>query len=127
MALRILVVDDAQRVLFVLRHTVQGVADDCEVVAVTEAEAALDAAAQDAVDLVITDLFMKGMNGITLTERLRAQMLDVPIIWITAHGCRRFEKSAEDLGVFRCLDKPLEISVIRRVAREALGMEPENE
>lgn len=123
MAQRILVVDDDNRVLFVLRHTVQGLADVSEVVAVTSAKAALEAVDRDPVDLVITDLSMKLMNGVELTEKLRALMPEVPVIWITAHGCYRFERSAQALDVFRCLDKPLEISTIRQVAREALGIE----
>ena len=125
MTKRVLIVDDEQRVLFVLRHTVAGMGDGYDVVAVSGAEAALDEIAQNAVDLVITDLFMPGTDGLELTERIRAAAPDVPVIWITAHGCHRFESKAEALQVFRCLDKPLEISVIRRVARKALGVEAE--
>jgi CheY-like chemotaxis protein len=94
-----------------------------EVVAVTEAVRALDEIEENPVDLVITDLFMGAMSGIELTKQLRAIMPDVPVIWITAHGCHRFKTDAEGLNVFRCLDKPLEISQIRQVAREAMGMD----
>jgi DNA-binding NtrC family response regulator len=123
MAPRILVVDDDRRVLFVLRHTVQGVGDGYEIVAARGAEAALDKVAGHPLALVITDLSMDGMNGVDMTEKIRAWLPDVPVIWITAHGCHRFEKSAQALDIFRCLDKPLEISTIRQVAREALRIE----
>jgi DNA-binding NtrC family response regulator len=66
---------------------------------------------------------MPGIDGLEMTERIRAAAPDVPVIWITAHGCHRFESRAKALCVFRCLDKPLEISAIRRVAREALDVE----
>jgi CheY-like chemotaxis protein len=123
MTKRILIVDDEQRVLFVLRHTVAGLGSGYEVVAMTEAARALDEITENPVDLVITDIFMGGMNGVELTEKVRTLMPDVPVIWITAHGCQRFRQQARDLRIFRCLNKPLEISEIRQVAREAMEVE----
>ena len=123
MTQRIIVVDNDPHVLFVLRHTVAGLGNDYEIVASTEAATALEELQKHHADLIITDIFMEGMDGIELTERVREVTDDVPVIWITAHGCHRLVTKVEDLRVFRCLDKPLRISEIRRVAREALGVQ----
>jgi DNA-binding NtrC family response regulator len=39
---------------------------------------------------------------------------------MTAYGCRSFIEEAERLGVYRCVEKPLEIDQVRQLAREAL-------
>jgi hypothetical protein len=49
--------------------------------------------------------------------------IDAAVMWITAYGCEGFRKDAERLGVFRCVEKPLEVNLIRRMAREALERE----
>jgi len=46
---------------------------------------------------------------------------DVSVVWITAYGCHKASDESAQLGVFRCLDKPLEIKQIRQVAQEALS------
>ena len=46
--------------------------------------AALDAIAEDAPDLVITDLYMPGLDGPGLIERLRSERPDLPLIVLSA-------------------------------------------
>jgi hypothetical protein len=39
---------------------------------------------------------------------------------MTAYGCPSFEGEAERLGVYRCVEKPLEIDEFREIVREAM-------
>jgi len=118
---RILVVDDNERVLFVLRHTLMGLDNRCEIVTARNGREALDEARATSFDLVITDLRMPGMDGVELTERIRALNSDTVVIWITAYGCHKVEAEAARLSVYECLEKPLKVIEIRQIAQEALG------
>ena len=53
---------------------------------------ALASLAVERADLVVTDLLMPKMDGLTLVETVRARYADIPIILMTAHG-------SEDIAV----------------------------
>ncbi|MGB3904845.1 MAG: response regulator [Anaerolineae bacterium] len=118
---RILVVDDDERVLFVLQETLATLGDDYEVLTAQNGRSALGRIKETAFDLVITDLRMPDIHGVELTEAIRAMSPTTTVIWITAYDCRTLTADAVRLEVFRCLDKPLEIDEIRDAVREALG------
>jgi DNA-binding NtrC family response regulator len=120
MTKQILIVDDEERVLFVLRNILNKLRDSCQVTTAHGGEAALDVAREMSFDLVITDLIMQNTDGVQLTEALQELMPDVAVIWMTAYGCRQFRKDFERLEVYRCVDKPLEIHEVRQLVRKAL-------
>ena len=62
------------------------------------------------VDLVISDIYMPGMNGFQFIEELRTILPDVPVIAVSGGG--RFSgenvlKNAEEFGATATLAKPL--------------------
>jgi DNA-binding NtrC family response regulator len=116
----ILVVDDDARVLFVLRRTLMGLDEGCEIVTARNGREALDKIRARPFDLVIADLRMPGMDGVELTEKIRALNLDTAVIWITAYGCHKVEADVARLSVYGCLEKPLKVTKIRQIAQEAL-------
>ncbi len=117
----ILIVDDEERVLFVLRNALTKLDNDVEVVTAGTAEDALRKATDTPFDVVVTDMIMPDMDGIEFTERMRDANSESAFVWMTAYGCRSFEGEAERLGVFRCVEKPLEIHEFRTVVREAIA------
>lgn len=117
----ILVVDDEERILFVLQNALMRGGDGFEVMAASTAEDGLRKLRDRRCDLVLTDLVMPGTGGIAFTERLRQLDQDVTVVWMTAYGCHSFRKEIERLRVYRCVEKPLEIAEIREVARDALA------
>jgi DNA-binding NtrC family response regulator len=117
---RILVVDDDERVLFVLRRTLLAFQNGYEIVTATDGHKALNKAKEVPFDLLITDLKMPGMDGITLTQAIRDLNSGTVVVWITAYGCAQVSDEATRLSVHECLEKPLRIDEIRRVVREAL-------
>jgi two-component system response regulator GlrR len=118
---RILIVDDDERVLFVLHHTLMRMGNEYEVVTAHGGREALDRFGERPFDLIITDLRMPDMDGLELTEGIRSLGSSVAVIWITAYGCHKVRDEAARLAVCACLDKPLEIAEIRQAVREALG------
>ena len=116
----ILIVDDEERVLFVLQNALMKLEEGIEVVGAHTAQDALRKIGDRGAELVITDLIMPDMDGIEFTERIRAMEESPTVVWMTAYGCRSLMEDAERLGVYRCVEKPLEIDQVRQRAREAL-------
>jgi len=91
---------------------------------------ALAKAAGSAPDLVLSDLRMPGMDGIELTEALRKEHAELPVVLVTAHGTienavRAMRLGAADFLLKPCTPETIEL-VIARVAR-TLQLERENE
>src|SRR6185369_11622516 len=72
-------------------------------------------------DTVLTDLNMRGMNGLELCERIVAARPDVPVIVITAFGSLETAVAAIRVGAYDFITKPLEITgltlAVERAAR----------
>lgn len=117
----ILIVDDEERVLFVLQNALMKLEGDFRVLTAHTAEDALRKAGDERCDVVITDLIMPDIDGIEFTEQIRDMEGKPTVVWMTAYGCHSFKEEAERLGVFRCVEKPIEIYQMRQLAREALA------
>ena len=114
------VVDDEDKILFVVRRALARFHATCQVQTATNGQQALELARTAPFDLVVTDLRMPEMDGIALTEALRQEDARPAVIWMTAYHCSAQEDEMKRLGVCCCLDKPIEIDEIRRVVSEAL-------
>ncbi|MBN1889386.1 MAG: response regulator [Thermoflexales bacterium] len=120
---RILVVDDEEQVVFVLRHSLKKLGPLYEIVTAADGQEALEKMKESHVDLLITDIAMPGMDGLTLTEAVRARDPETKVVWVTAYG--EWKDVAEQMGVRHYMLKPVDVDEIRRVAREELEPEPE--
>ncbi|MEH0020340.1 MAG: PAS domain S-box protein [Desulfobacter sp.] len=58
-------------------------------------------------DLVISDYTMPGMNGIMLTEKMKAVRPDIPVIVCTGHSAHVDERAASRAGVAAYMMKPV--------------------
>jgi putative nucleotidyltransferase with HDIG domain len=81
---KILVVDDEEMIRDLCSHIL--CSEGYHVITVPNAEAALDELGRSAVDLMITDIKMPGMDGLELFERVKSLNLDLVTIFITGHG-----------------------------------------
>jgi len=61
-------------------------------------------------DFVISDIEMPEMNGLTMLEEIKNIDENIPCILTTAHGEFDYFMKANDLGVFRYMQKPLDIN-----------------
>jgi CheY-like chemotaxis protein len=120
MSKRILVVDDDDRVLFVLQHALSRLDGGYEIETARSGGEALVLFRASPFDLLITDLNMPEMNGFELTEAIATESPRTAVVWITGLGCQSVAGAAQRLRVHRCLDKPVEVGEIRQVATEAL-------
>jgi two-component system response regulator AtoC len=86
----------------------------------TAAAEGLAALAVGDFDVVLTDLNMRGMNGIELCTRIVANRPDVPVIVVTAFGSLETAVAAIRAGAYDFITKPFEIDAIELTLQRAL-------
>ena len=122
----ILVVDDEPGV----RSSVSGVLTDegFEVDAVGSGEECLERANSAAYDVIVLDIWLPGLDGITTLQRLRERQIDSQVVIISGHGNIESAVRAIKMGAFDFIEKPLSLEktvlVVRNALRQRrLGME----
>jgi len=71
-------------------------------------------------DIVLSDIFMPGENGIELCRRLRELFPEVEIIFVTGYADKEYLKAAIDLHAVRYVEKPICRENISEAIREAV-------
>ena len=91
----------------------------CHVVPFGNGADALAALPEHDVDVVVTDLNMKGMTGLELCQRLVADRPDLPVIVLTAFGSFETAVGAIRAGAYDFVTKPVEIEALAIAIRRA--------
>src|SRR5947199_1777111 len=114
----ILIVDDEPGV----RSALSGVLRDegYTVEAVPSGEACLDRVTRGAVDLIVLDVWLPGMDGLATLARIRERQLDAQVVLISGHGNIESAVRAIKLGAFDFVEKPLSLEKTVLVIRNAL-------
>src|ERR1700730_9664408 len=114
----ILIVDDEPGV----RTALTGVLRDegYAVEAVATGEACLDRVTRGAVDLIVLDVWLPGMDGLATLARLRERQVDAQVVLISGHGNIESAVRAIKLGAFDFVEKPLSLEKTVLVVRNAL-------
>jgi two-component system response regulator GlrR len=114
---RVLLVDDDPDLLrlLALRLTSAGF----EVESVGSGVAAVSRVSVFRPQVVVTDLKMEGMDGMSLFEALHEQYPTLPFIIMTAHGTISDAVSATQKGVFGFLSKPVDKTELINLVNEA--------
>jgi two-component system response regulator GlrR len=117
---RVLLVDDDAGLLRLLslRLTAAGY----DVLAVESGEQALAQLSQYRPHLMITDLKMDGMDGMTLFNRVQSREPGLPVLILTAHGTIPDAFAAAGRGVFSYLTKPYNSKVLLEHMERALRL-----
>jgi RNA polymerase sigma factor (sigma-70 family) len=100
----VFIVDDDLAVARSLRWLIESVQLKVETFA--SAQAFLDGYDAAKPGCLVLDVRMPGMSGIELQERLTAQRIRVPIIFITGHGDVQMAVRAVQAGAFDFIEKP---------------------
>jgi two-component system nitrogen regulation response regulator NtrX len=115
---KILIVDDEQSIRTTLSKILE---DEGHRTAVCESgEEALAQYARDEFDLIILDLWLPGVDGMTVLERFRAAGAP-PVIVISGHGNVDTAVRATRLGAYDFLEKPLSLERVVLTINHALA------
>jgi two-component system response regulator YesN len=120
---RLLIVDDEPTVRFGLRSyfnwssygiEVMGEADDGDV--------ALDMIEKERPDLILTDVRMPNMDGITMSQQVSARYPQCRILFVSGHGDADYMKSALKISAVDYIFKPVNLqelgAAVKRVVAE---------
>ncbi|QDU53832.1 sigma-54-dependent transcriptional regulator [Aeoliella mucimassa] len=118
----ILIVDDEQSICWGIAKLARQIG--CEVGTAASAEEGLKLAAESPYDLVVLDVRLPGMDGLTAFEQFRKTLGQVPIIIITAFGDIDTAVRAVRSGAFEYLVKPFDLASIRSAIQRALEYTP---
>ena len=114
----VLLVDDDAPIRRMLERTL--VAEGYDVAAVADGGAALAHVERSLPDLLVLDVAMPGVDGLSVTRRLRARRLAVPILLLTARDALEERVAGLDAGADDYLVKPFEIEELMARVRAML-------
>ena len=86
----------------------------------SDADVFLDRFDRESIGVIVLDVRMPGVSGLTVLERMKAQGIDLPVIMLTGHGtvemCRRAFKS----GAAEFLEKPVDDERLLEAIHDAI-------
>jgi excisionase family DNA binding protein len=116
---RVLVVDDEAAIRELLQKTLALAEYDVDLA--PDGRTALDRLRIIPYDLLITDLKMPGVDGLTVIREARRLKADIPVIIITGFSTEASAIEAVNLGVSGYLTKPFRVPRVLAAAAKALG------
>ena len=120
MGKKVLVVEDYEDsrefLKFLLEHS------GCQVVEAANGYEAVEAVKEQVPDLILMDISMPVMDGLTATRKIREGKYSsgIPIIAVTAQGHSYYKKAIE-AGCNDLIDKPLDFSTLQPFLTEYLS------
>ena len=105
---RILLVDDDIGMVETLRDILS--LHGWEVTPADSGEAAVAAHLESDFDVVLMDLKMPGMDGVTASRKMRERNPELPVIIMTAHDTAHLQRNAEQEGLRAVLRKPIDLT-----------------
>ena len=114
----ILIVEDEQDMLLGLRKILSKQGHSVEIA--DNGSAGLKKVEESFFDIVITDLKMPGLDGITLLHKIKEAYSDIMVIVITGYGTVESAVEAMKLGAYDYITKPFDAAHIKMVVQKAL-------
>lgn len=115
----ILIVDDDPNILISTRCLLESVGHAC--VTAGNGQEALERVRQNGPDLIITDMRLPDMNGLSLVRELKKVEPALPVILITAYASSESAVESVKRGVFEYLVKPFQADKLLATIKRALG------
>ncbi|UZP67186.1 sigma-54 dependent transcriptional regulator [Desulfovibrio mangrovi] len=114
----ILIIDDEEAIRFSLRGILE---DEGHTVSEAETgEAGLDMLVVEQPDLVFLDIWLPGMDGLTVLGKIKDRDSSLPVIMISGHGNIETAVNAIKRGAHDFIEKPLSLEKVVIAAAKAL-------
>src|SRR5262249_12501871 len=113
------IVDDEPTICWGLKRLAEGLGHRADTA--SSAEQGLDLARLTPPGLIILDVRLPGMDGLTAIEHFRRSAPGAPIVIITAYGDLATAVAAVRRGAFEYLVKPFDLQLARRIIERAMA------
>ena len=114
---KVLIIDDEPGSIEAFRIILK---DDYEVISTTSAEEGLKFIKEDDIQLVLLDIIMPEMDGITVLHKIREIENNLCVIVVTATRSIKAAVEAMKLGAFDYVTKPFEVDEARLIVEKAM-------
>lgn len=115
----ILLVDDDREVRSALRALL---APHYQILEAENGCYALGVLSEHVPDLIISDVSMPDMDGVSLLREIRSRDMDIPVILVTGEPALDGAVKAVEYGALRYLTKPVDPTVLHELVDQAIGM-----
>jgi CheY-like chemotaxis protein len=68
--------------------------------------------------VILSDINMPGMDGLTLLGEIRQRFPDMPVMMVTAYGDDERRRKASELGAAKFLTKPVDFDQLKAQLRQ---------
>jgi CheY-like chemotaxis protein len=109
--MRLLVLDDDGSVLASIRAMLCARRPDWRVHYADDSAKALNRLIHTSYDVLLSDLHMPKLDGITMIRQAQAMLPGTPLVFLTGYK-DRYAAAAWDLGAFVVLDKPIRLDLL---------------
>jgi DNA-binding NtrC family response regulator len=117
---RLLIVDDEADLVRGLKRSLAYDLKEVEILTALQAQEALSLIQREAVDVVLTDIRMPGMDGLELLQRLRRIDRRLTVVMMTAFGTIAMAVEAMKQGAYDFVTKPFDKDALLRTLHKAL-------
>ena len=120
---KILIVDENKYLRDGLTMQLRAKLRNCLVMTAESGAKAMKLLEAGPVDLLLTDLWMPGMDGYELMERAKKCCPHVPMYVMTGDTCPTVEQRVRSLGARYCISKPLSFEKLAQFILNELNIE----
>jgi CheY-like chemotaxis protein len=119
---KVLIVDDEETLTWSMARSLSRDKDKYEVIIANNGREALNLLKKNKIDLVISDIRMPDINGLDLLVKIKKEYPQTQVIIMTAYGSSDVQKEANRRGSLYYVEKPFEISDIRKIIIDLIGL-----
>ncbi|MBC8950274.1 MULTISPECIES: nitrogen regulation protein NR(I) [Xenorhabdus] len=116
---KVWIVDDDSSIRWVLERALSGAGMEC--ISFENADAVLTALGQSNPEVILSDIRMPGLDGLSLLNQIKQSHPQLPVIIMTAHSDLDAAVSAYQHGAFDYLPKPFDIDETVALVERALS------
>lgn len=122
MSKKILSIDDSRMVHMVVNKTLKPLG--IEVITASNGEEGVARAQADKPDLILLDVTMPVMDGITALGKLKegADTKHIPVIMLSADSCEESRDKATELGALKFISKPFTAEALLGGLKDVLNL-----
>ena len=83
-----------------------------------EALQQLDGEIEPQLIVILSDINMPGMDGLTLLREIKSKRPDLPVMMVTAYGDDERRRQAEQFGAAEFITKPVDFDMLKQQLRQ---------